>query len=128
MICLILSISAYSQNIDSLKAEINSLKARVEALEQILLNRNDSSLVKKNSLVQEKRCAATTASGSQCSRNAESGSNYCWQHKKMYENNTTTQVKPTTSSSSTTSREIHTGSRGGKYYINSKGNKVYIKK
>lgn len=35
-----------------------------------------------------------------------------------------------TSSSTTTStsREIHTGPRGGKYYINSNGNKTYIKR
>lgn len=34
----------------------------------------------------------------------------------------------TPSSSSSTSRNIQTGSRGGQYYINSNGNKTYIKK
>lgn len=28
------------------------------------------------------RCIATTKKGTQCKRNAEPGSNYCWQHKK----------------------------------------------
>lgn len=29
-----------------------------------------------------KRCQAITQDGDQCKRNAEEGSNYCWQHKK----------------------------------------------
>ena len=29
-----------------------------------------------------KQCAATTKKGRRCSRNAEAGSNYCWQHKR----------------------------------------------
>lgn len=33
----------------------------------------------------------------------------------------------TNSPTSTPSRVIHTGPRGGRYYINSKGNKVYVK-
>lgn len=28
------------------------------------------------------RCKATTKDGTQCKRNAEKGSIYCWQHKK----------------------------------------------
>lgn len=31
------------------------------------------------------RCQATTKKGTQCKRNAVSGSIYCWQHKPMYE-------------------------------------------
>jgi len=69
----------------------------------------------------KKQCVAITQKGTQCSRNAEDGSDYCWQHKKS----TTTTKSSTTS---TTGRTIYTGPRGGKYYINSKGNKVYIKK
>jgi hypothetical protein len=30
------------------------------------------------------QCAATTKKGSQCKRNAQSGSIYCWQHERMY--------------------------------------------
>lgn len=29
------------------------------------------------------RCQAITQKGTQCKRNAEKGSIYCWQHKKM---------------------------------------------
>jgi len=29
-----------------------------------------------------KQCAATTKNGTRCKRKAESGSIYCWQHKK----------------------------------------------
>ena len=60
------------------------------------------------------QCKAITASGTQCSRKAEVGSDYCWQHKK---------TKVTSGS-----REIYTGPRGGRYYINSSGKKVYVKR
>jgi methylphosphotriester-DNA--protein-cysteine methyltransferase len=35
---------------------------------------------KKESNRYSTRCIATTKKGSQCKRNAQSGSNYCWQH------------------------------------------------
>lgn len=31
------------------------------------------------------RCEATTKKGTQCKRNAQSGSVYCWQHRAIYE-------------------------------------------
>jgi colicin import membrane protein len=83
------------------------------------------------------RCLAITAKGTQCTRLADLGSKYCWQHKATYEprniNSTTTPNKSSISSgtsSGTTSsgRTIYTGPRGGKYYINSNGNKTYIKR
>lgn len=77
------------------------------------------------------RCQAITAKGTQCSRTADPGSNYCWQHKSTYEPSGSTKSSvsssPSSSSSSSAGRTIYTGPRGGKYYINSKGNKVYIK-
>lgn len=45
--------------------------------------------------------------------------------------NTSTYTRPTYSNynySSSSTRTIQTGSRGGKYYINSNGNKTYVKK
>jgi hypothetical protein len=30
------------------------------------------------------RCQATTKKGTQCKRNAQAGSVYCWQHTRMY--------------------------------------------
>jgi hypothetical protein len=32
---------------------------------------------------ERKRCTATTKKGTQCKRNAESGEDYCWQHKPL---------------------------------------------
>lgn len=128
-ICAFLSLSAYSQDIASLQAEIESLKARVEALESVVKGRVDSTKI-SNVISQEKRCIATTAAGSQCSRKADDGSDYCWQHKKTHEttSSSTTSKSSTLNSSSNSTRVLQTGPRGGQYYINSKGNKVYVKK
>jgi regulator of replication initiation timing len=82
------------------------------------------------------RCQAITAKGTQCTRQADPGSKYCWQHKKTYEpqstststNNNSSVSSPSSSGSSTSGgRTIYTGSRGGQYYINSHGNKTYVK-
>lgn len=123
------SISA--QDLQKLQAEIEALKVRVTLLEQKLSEKKDSTVSKPN---EHKQCIATTTAGYQCSRNADPGSDYCWQHKKIYEPTTSSSVSNSTStntkSSSTTSsgREIKTGPRGGQYYINSSGKKVYVKK
>lgn len=86
-----------------------------------------------------KQCQAITSKGTQCKRSAEAGSNYCWQHKSTYEpnsdvsdkkNDSTTVKKSTTTpqSPSTGGRIYQTGPKGGTYYINSHGNKTYVKK
>lgn len=31
------------------------------------------------------QCAATTKKGTQCKRNTQAGSSYCWQHARMYD-------------------------------------------
>lgn len=36
------------------------------------------------SILNAGQCQATTKKGSQCKRNAQSGSIYCWQHESMY--------------------------------------------
>lgn len=90
---------------------------------------NNSKLSERNNKNEENvnttsgRCQAMTKAGTQCSRNAKEGSNYCWQHQNS-ENTSTTQK----SSSYSGDRTIYTGPRGGQYYYNSKGNKVYIKR
>jgi hypothetical protein len=72
--------------------------------------------------LEKKQCLAITKSGTQCSRNAEDGSDYCWQHKR-------TQVKEDKETNYNSSgKTIYTGPRGGQYYINKNGNKTYIKK
>lgn len=68
----------------------------------------------------KKQCIAITEKGTQCGRNAEVGSDYCWQHKNT--------INKSTSNNKSPDKTILTGPRGGKYYINSKGKKVYIKK
>lgn len=65
---------------------------------------------------QASQCAAITKKGTRCSRSAQSGSKYCWQHQ-------TSESKPKSSYNS--GHVWQTGPRGGQYYINSKGNKVY---
>jgi hypothetical protein len=73
-------------------------------------------------------CLAITQAGTQFSRKADEGSNYCWQHKSTYEpNEQDVSSYPSNNSRSSTSsgRTIYTGPRGGKNYINVKGNKVY---
>jgi colicin import membrane protein len=69
------------------------------------------------------RCKAITKAGTQCKRSAQAGSDYCWQHQ----GNSTTK-KTSSISSSNSDKTIHTGPRGGHYYINKNGNKTYIRK
>ena len=120
-----LMIEAYKQTIKEKDMQLQDLRheyANLQVLmvkignilntENVVPTPNVSTEKKENSVMQQ--CKAITASGSQCSRKVEVGSDYCWQHKKT----------KTTSGS----REIHTGPRGGKYYINSSGKKVYVKR
>lgn len=72
-----------------------------------------------------KQCIAFTKKGKQCSRNAEEGSDYCWQHNKTKSDNKNTND---TYKSGSTGKTIYTGPRGGQYYINKNGKKTYIKK
>lgn len=120
---------AAAQDLSDLKAEIELLKKRVEVLEKILQEKTSSV---EDIKAEVHRCLAITNAGTQCSRNAEPGSDYCWQHKSTYEPNKTTTTKATTSATPATkqpeTRVIQTGPRGGQYYINSKGNKVYVKR
>ncbi len=71
------------------------------------------------------QCKAITKKGTQCSRNAQEGSDYCWQHSKT---KSTIKSETKSSNSNSSGRTIYTGPRGGKYYINKNGNKTYIKK
>jgi regulator of replication initiation timing len=134
------------QQIIDLKTEILDYKNENGKLQTELATRNTSSQNTSeaaiatqnvtNSQTSSGRCQAITAKGTQCTRSAEPGSKYCWQHKKTYEPaSTSTSSSSNASKSSTNSssssyggRVIQTGPRGGQYYINSHGNKTYIKK
>lgn len=82
------------------------------------------------------RCQATTKKGTQCKRNSADGSSYCWQHggstkdKSSYKsnNNSKATTKPSYSGKTYSGKTVHTGPRGGKYYINKNGKKTYIKR
>lgn len=138
-------IISLKEIIEQYKSELEIKEAQLDAIKKEFLQVKESnqkieslfneipSAVSSNSVTEENstrtisQCKAITASGSQCSRNADEGSDYCWQHKKS----TSTQYKSSSSSqynSSLSSRTIQTGPRGGKYYINKNGNKTYIKR
>ena len=128
----------------SLSSEIKLLKSEIEKLKddnrrlQIAVesNRPSNSVIPKSEnapasdepKTDKTQCKATTASGAQCKRMAEPSSDYCWQHKNSREVKSTTKTPGSKSGSYTGSKTIHTGSRGGQYYINKNGNKTYIKK
>jgi len=134
---ILLNIVFYStlisaQDLQKLQAEIESLKARVTMLEQKLAGSVDTASMVKTISTESKRCIAITNAGTQCSRNADPGSDYCWQHKKTYEPTTSSSVSttttPTKNTTTSSGQTIQTGPRGGQYYINSSGKKVYVKK
>jgi len=86
---------------------------------------NDTSKEEKKTF-EKTQCKAITKSGTQCKRSAQSGSDFCWQHSG---NKTSTVNKEkSTVTPSSSDRTIQTGPRGGQYYLNSSGKKVYIKK
>lgn len=126
--------------VNSQNQEIAVLKTEIEEAQKISSAVAEKSPTQVNETTkpaaspEKRRCKAITASGKQCSRDAQDGSDYCWQHKKTYEpsstnsNSGSSTYKSKSSSSSGSGRTIHTGPRGGKYYINSSGKKVYIKR
>jgi regulator of replication initiation timing len=126
------------QSLNDLQIEFNQVKNENELLKLQIADLKKNSSTQSYGIVgnQEQintnstpgRCKAITAKGTQCSRNAEPGSDYCWQHKSTYEPNSQPRNLTSTPKSSGSGRVIHTGPRGGKYYINSKGNKTYIKR
>ena len=96
-------------------------KGKQYVIKENCINQKDLSLLPKDSLAIQKYCKAITKAGKRCSRLHEPGNVYCWQHKKD-------SINTQNIHSRQQDRFIHTGPRGGRYYINSKGNKVYIKK
>lgn len=129
----VISLNAQSKSdlkkeVSSLKMEIKKLNLYIEDLENqiTILQSGKKDTYNEESLpdtcaVKLYQCKAITQAGKRCSRTAKPGTDYCWQHQQK------NKVQKSTSSSST-SRKIYTGPRGGKYYINSNGKKVYIKR
>lgn len=132
------TVDSYKATIEEHNIRIKSLEAQVNGLYLIIGSLKNTSNVEQNSNQNNapkeektdnvsKQCKAITLSGSQCSRNAQNGSDFCWQHAKTTNTN---QTNTSTSNTTTTNenKTIITGSRGGQYYINSKGNKTYIRR
>lgn len=121
------SKSDLKKEVSSLKMEIQKLNLYIEDLEsqiEVLQSNKDSSIEESSPdtiAVKLYQCKAITNAGKRCSRTAKPGTDYCWQHQQK------SKVQESTSSSST-GRKIYTGPRGGKYYINSNGKKVYLKR
>lgn len=118
------------------KSENEQLRAKLTTNNNTSANPSSLGIASQNnnaSQASSGRCQAITAKGTQCTRTADSGSKYCWQHKSTYEpastsNKSSFSSSPSSKSSTSSGRTIITGPRGGKYYINSNGNKTYIRK
>lgn len=97
-------------------------------------------LYKKGLLRSQKRpqCLAITEDGVRCDGLVEIRSSYCWKHQKgpkkqeqSYNTGTSRSRSTNTGSRSSSYKQTrvwYTGPRGGQYYINSNGNKVYKKR
>ena len=151
------SIERCNKLIDDQRNLILEQKERIDRLETLVnfhltmlyknsipSNNENNSLESSNNIINNSsnlvnvannRCKAITQNGTQCSRNSKEDSDYCSQHSKIYSSgsqnessNTEIATSNSTKKNYSGSRKILTGPRGGKYYINSNGNKTYIRK
>ena len=120
--------------IDSLETQIAQLKLSLSQRQDVITGSQNSTKSENSAENPVKRqCKANTVSGKQCSRDAQPDSDYCWQHKQSHDPGSTkekddSKEKVKTTGETYNGKSIQTGPRGGKYYINSSGKKVYIKK
>lgn len=126
-------ITVLQDSVNMLKLTVIDLLNQIEEIKGIVnaypktnnnlaeLQSDNQQNIESQDNINSHQCKAITKAGTRCSRNAEAGSDYCWQHK-----NSNVQSKKADSYSS--DKIYHTGPRGGQYYINSKGKKVYKKK
>jgi len=101
----------FIQQNDQSKILETNLTPNIEIAKKEIIENKDS--------VVYHQCEAITKSGTRCSRSAKDNSKYCWQHQN-YE-------KTNNKSGESSSYEIKVGPRGGHYYINSSGRKIYVK-
>jgi colicin import membrane protein len=125
-------VKTIQQNYEDLSDKYGQLHDQIEAQHNMISNihltapntdENKTTEIKKE--VSSTQCKAITKKGSQCTRNAIAGTDYCWQHSKS---SVKTEKKDSKTNTGVSDNTIQTGPRGGKYYINSHGNKTYIKK
>jgi len=122
-------IDRMSSKIDDLVSELKRINTQAAANAQI--SPNTPPVKEAAKTIINGQCKAITSVGNQCSRTPQNGSDYCWQHAKKNKSDKVSKSSTDPGSTKSTyngSREIQTGPRGGQYYINSKGNKTYIKK
>jgi regulator of replication initiation timing len=141
VVLMLMAGISYGQSKAELKKEIETLKARMEFVESDLkeLQKENQRLkdlinskglvsvmagdtVKQKTAAVKNQCKAITKAGTQCSRMASEGSEFCWQHQSK---DTTTPVKTYSKSSG---GATYTGPRGGIYHYSSSGKKVYTKR
>lgn len=77
---------ALRQQIADLKVKAFEMQTRIELLEKQLHDVEEAEQNKPLAVAASKkaaplRCAGHTKDGTRCSRNAEAGSRFCWQHK-----------------------------------------------
>jgi len=132
-------VTKQSDRIDELQKEVSYLHGKIDELNTSIQNLNSQAQQKitptQNSSPSDNsqesgQCQAITKKGTQCSRKAQAGSKFCWQHQSSAttiekSNSTNTEIKSTPSAGDGT---IHTGPRGGQYRISASGKKVYIRK
>jgi colicin import membrane protein len=116
-----LELSQTKESLSVLSGENERLRTQLKAKESV-------EKVNAETTVQKTQCQATTAKGTQCSRTASAGSDFCWQHQNSQTQSTSKTQSATQPATQPAGRTIHTGPRGGQYYINSSGKKVYIKR
>ncbi len=134
-------VTKQSDRIDELQKEVSYLHGKIDELNTSIQNLNSQAQPKiaptQNSSASDNsqesgQCQAITKKGTQCSRIAQAGSKFCWQHQgstttieRSNSTDTNTEIKSTPSAGDGT---IHTGPRGGQYRISASGKKVYIRK
>jgi hypothetical protein len=136
-------VTKQSDRIDELQTEVSFLHGKIDELSKTIQNLNTNLQTQQNitptqnssttNTSQESgQCQALTKKGTQCTRKAQEGSKFCWQHQgsstsveKNTSSNDNTELKVNPSAGDGT---IYTGPRGGKYKISASGKKVYIRK
>jgi hypothetical protein len=91
LLCLLLLVQTSDkaelrQRIADLKVKAYEMQMQIELLEKQLKDVEEAEAQQPLALTPAKtpakvRCAGRTKDGQRCSRNAEPGSRFCWQHK-----------------------------------------------
>lgn len=124
------SIMLQKIEIGKLRTQLEGLKLEVEKLrnsnfKEIDALKRDLALLKKSKLNNSSSPNVEVAIGEGSIDNSEMTQNYNNQSNK---NSVNSEVKSNYGYTPSTGVKIHTGPKGGRYYYNSKGNKVYVKR